>query len=151
MCFNSPGPGISHIYQFTVSNISMFFTLFCQALIICDFVINMFFPILLAGSGNGLAISNILEVCDLPNLQQRSDYENLLRELVAAGADIQFSTSDTLLHLGDVSCNNQTISSPSTRVYAVFVDSHYASQMLNTHSSSNYKLRLVDNIADSHA
>ncbi|XP_060585638.1 cAMP-regulated phosphoprotein 21-like isoform X3 [Ruditapes philippinarum] len=104
------------------------------------------------GSGNGMVISNVLEVCDLPNLLARADYEKILHDLIVAGADIQFSTADSVLHLSDIHCNNQTISSPNTRVYAVFADSYYASQALDTHSNSNsnYKLRPIDNISDSH-
>jgi hypothetical protein len=113
---------------------------------------NEAFSCFFAGSGNGMVISNVLEVCDLPNLLARADYEKILHDLIVAGADIQFSTADSVLHLSDIHCNNQTISSPNTRVYAVFADSYYASQALDTHSNSNsnYKLRPIDNISDSH-
>lgn len=97
-----------------------------------------------------MVISNVLEICDLPKSLHKSDYEKILHELITAGADIQFSTADTVLHLSDVSMNNQTISSPSTHIYAVFADGQHAAQILDSHSNTRYRLQPVENISDSH-
>lgn len=100
-----------------------------------------------SANGNGQAVmSNVLEVCDLPQYGLRSDYENVLNKLILAGADIQLLTSDGLSHLGDASSNNQTISLP-VQVFAVFPDNDVATQILSSHSTSKYKLRMVENIS----
>ncbi|KAL4228442.1 R3H domain-containing protein 1 [Mactra antiquata] len=101
-------------------------------------------------NGNGQVImSNVLEVCDLPELGLRSEYESVLNKLIKAGADIQLLTQDGLVYLNEMNSNHQTISLPIQQVFAVFSDSDVASQVLKSHSCNKYKLRMVDNIGES--
>jgi hypothetical protein len=104
---------------------------------------------LFSDSGSGAVTSNVLEVCELPPLVLRSDYERVLHDLIAAEADIQISVGDQILHLHDINnSNNQTISAANKRVFAVFLDSSRAAQTLRTVSSTNYNLKHVNSISD---
>ena len=97
-------------------------------------------------------MSNILEVCDLPNHLRRSEVDRLLQELISAGAKLQFVSAEQQHNnnnQGDFNSNNQTISSQHARVFAVFPDGGTATQVFTSHSDSAYSLVPVESIAES--
>lgn len=89
--------------------------------------------------------SHILEVYDLPSAMMRSEADKLLKDLVTHGAQLKF------IHRENIQYQNDTGSLPVSafnKIIAIFPNSAGANQILQTHSSSKYKLRpsTLDNI-----
>ena len=91
-----------------------------------------------------------MEIYDLPGCIRRSEADKLLKDVLAAGAKLQYVAKEIEANQGDFNSNNLMMSQYA-KVYALFSDSNTASNMLQTHHNGKFKLRSVSEfIGDFH-
>ena len=88
----------------------------------------------------GKSTSNILEIYDLPGYLRRSEADKLLKDVLAAGARLQYVAKEIEANQGDFNSNNLMMSQYA-KVYAVFSDPSDAAKVLQTHPNGKFKLR----------
>ena len=91
-------------------------------------------------SFSGKSTHNILEIYDLPGYLRRSEADKLLKDVLAAGAKLQYVAKEIEANQGDFNSNNLMISQYA-KVYAVFSDTKAAANMLQTLHNGKFKLR----------